>query len=66
MCAVIPNVIQPGAFVWFQKTQRPLMKVIPVPGWRPMKQLAVRLHFLRCGCLLVDWSEEGILSPVFM
>ncbi|GFS87720.1 hypothetical protein TNCV_4213541 [Trichonephila clavipes] len=40
MGAVTPNVLQPGAFVWSDKTQRPLMKVLPVPGWRPMKQFA--------------------------
>ncbi|GFV17041.1 uncharacterized protein TNCV_655941 [Trichonephila clavipes] len=68
-----------------EKTQGPLMKVLPVPGWRPMKQLAVRVHFLRCGGLLddfpnepkrtingkrddpvTDWSEEGVLSLVFV
>ncbi|GFU91362.1 hypothetical protein TNCV_2541301 [Trichonephila clavipes] len=38
------------------------MKVLPVPGWRPMMQLAARLHFLRCGVLLDDWSVEGTLS----
>ncbi|GFV28770.1 e3 ubiquitin-protein ligase RNF13 [Trichonephila clavipes] len=52
--STIPNVLQPGAFVWFKKTQGPLMKVLHVPGWRPMKQLAVRVHFLRCGALLDD------------
>ncbi|GFW66607.1 e3 ubiquitin-protein ligase RNF13 [Trichonephila clavipes] len=65
MGAAIPNVRQPGAFVWFEKTQWPLMKVLPVYGWGPMKQLAVRVHFLRCGGLLDDWSVEGILSLVF-
>ncbi|GFX27241.1 e3 ubiquitin-protein ligase RNF13 [Trichonephila clavipes] len=35
-------------------------------GWRPMKQLAVRVHFLRCGGLLDDWSVEGVLSLVFV
>ncbi|GFW09707.1 hypothetical protein TNCV_1394081 [Trichonephila clavipes] len=30
----------------------PLVKVLSVPGWRPMKQLVVREHFLRCGGLL--------------
>ncbi|GFX14700.1 uncharacterized protein TNCV_4016981 [Trichonephila clavipes] len=34
----------------------PLMKVRPVPGWLSMKQLAVRVHFFRCGDLLDDWS----------
>ncbi|GFX24895.1 e3 ubiquitin-protein ligase RNF13 [Trichonephila clavipes] len=66
MGAVIPNVLQPGAFVWFEKTQGPLVKALPVPGGRPMKQLAVRVHFLRCGGLLDDWSVEGVLSLVFV
>ncbi|GFY08208.1 hypothetical protein TNCV_1356201 [Trichonephila clavipes] len=26
-----------SAFVWFEKTQGVLMKVLPVPGWRRMK-----------------------------
>ncbi|GFW13067.1 e3 ubiquitin-protein ligase RNF13 [Trichonephila clavipes] len=41
----IPNVLQPGTFEWFEKTQGPLVKVLPVPGLRPMKQLVVRVHF---------------------
>ncbi|GFX90953.1 e3 ubiquitin-protein ligase RNF13 [Trichonephila clavipes] len=53
-------------FRWFQKTQGPLMKVLPVPGWRPMKQLAVRAFFLRCGGLLDDWSVKGVLSLVLL
>ncbi|GFV25291.1 uncharacterized protein TNCV_4642521 [Trichonephila clavipes] len=61
MAAAIPNVLQLGVFVRFEKTQEPLMKVLPVPGWRPMKQLAVRVHYLRCGGLLNDWSvEDGL------
>ncbi|GFS71812.1 uncharacterized protein TNCV_3715001 [Trichonephila clavipes] len=35
----------------FEKTQ-----VLLVLGWQPMKQLAVRVHFLGCGNLLDDWS----------
>ncbi|GFX24053.1 e3 ubiquitin-protein ligase RNF13 [Trichonephila clavipes] len=66
MGAAIPNVLQPAAFVWFEKTQGLLMKVLPVPGLRPMKQLAVRVHFLRCGGLLDDWSVKGVLSLIFM
>ncbi|PRD30783.1 UNVERIFIED_CONTAM: hypothetical protein NCL1_25363 [Trichonephila clavipes] len=66
MGAAIPNVLQPGAFVWFEKTQRPLLRVLHVPGWRPMKQLAVSLHFLRCGGFLDDWSIERVLSLVFV
>ncbi|GFW74519.1 uncharacterized protein TNCV_2414181 [Trichonephila clavipes] len=46
MGSAIANVFQLGVFVWFEKTQGPLLKVPPVPGWRPMKQLAVRVHFL--------------------
>ncbi|GFU19746.1 uncharacterized protein TNCV_3960921 [Trichonephila clavipes] len=60
----MPNILQPGVFVWFEKTQRPLVKVLPVPVWRPMKQLAVRVQFLQCGGLLNDWSVEGVLSLV--
>ncbi|GFT23104.1 uncharacterized protein TNCV_1858491 [Trichonephila clavipes] len=66
MGSTIPNVLQPGAFLRFEKTQWRIVKVLPVSGWRLMKQLAVRVHFLRCGGLLDDWSVEGILSLVFM
>ncbi|GFX14619.1 uncharacterized protein TNCV_4016171 [Trichonephila clavipes] len=51
------NVFQPGAFVWFAKTQKPLVKVLSVLGWWTKKQLAERVHFLRCGSLLDDWSS---------
>ncbi|GFT72241.1 uncharacterized protein TNCV_1801251 [Trichonephila clavipes] len=60
--AAIPNVLQPGAFVWFEKTQGPLVKILLVPGWHPMKQLAAHVHFLRCGGLLNDWSVEDVLA----
>ncbi|GFT69403.1 uncharacterized protein TNCV_1297121 [Trichonephila clavipes] len=60
------NVLQPVAFVWFEKIQRPLMKMLPVPGWRAMKQLVVRVHFLRCGGRLDDWSVKCVLSLVFL
>ncbi|GFX52847.1 e3 ubiquitin-protein ligase RNF13 [Trichonephila clavipes] len=63
---MIPNNFQSGAFVWFEKTQGSLVKVLPVPGWRPLKQLAIRVHFLRCGGLLDDWSVEGVMSLVFV
>ncbi|GFX76344.1 hypothetical protein TNCV_593071 [Trichonephila clavipes] len=43
MGAAIPKC--PSAFAWLEKTQRPLMKVLPVPGRWLMKQLAVRVHF---------------------
>ncbi|GFY30557.1 uncharacterized protein TNCV_3523201 [Trichonephila clavipes] len=56
--AAIPNVLQPGTFVWFEKIQRPLVKMLPVSGSRPMKQLAVRVHFLRCGGLLIHLNPE--------
>ncbi|GFY29645.1 uncharacterized protein TNCV_1812251 [Trichonephila clavipes] len=32
MGVAIPNVLQPGAFVWFEKRVGPQMKVLPVPG----------------------------------
>ncbi|GFX45521.1 uncharacterized protein TNCV_2740581 [Trichonephila clavipes] len=62
MGAAIPNVLQPGALIRFEKTDGPLVKVLPVPGRRPMKKLAVRVHFLRWGGLLDDWSVEDVLS----
>ncbi|GFU86198.1 uncharacterized protein TNCV_368561 [Trichonephila clavipes] len=65
MGSAMPNVIQPGAFVWFEKAQGPLVKVLPVPGLRLMKQLSVRMHFLQCGDLLDDWSVEGVQSLAF-
>ncbi|GFU56892.1 e3 ubiquitin-protein ligase RNF13 [Trichonephila clavipes] len=66
MGATIPNVLQRGAFVWFEKTHGSLVKVLTVSEWRPMKQLAVRVHFLRCDALLDDWSVECVLSLVFI
>ncbi|GFV78068.1 uncharacterized protein TNCV_2221 [Trichonephila clavipes] len=45
----IPNILQQGDFICFEKTQGALVKVLPVPGWRPLKQLAVRVHFFRFG-----------------
>ncbi|GFW19722.1 e3 ubiquitin-protein ligase RNF13 [Trichonephila clavipes] len=56
MGVAIPNVLQPGPFVWFLKTRGPLVKMLPVPGWRLMKQLNVHVHFLGCG-LLDDWCR---------
>ncbi|GFS98854.1 uncharacterized protein TNCV_3528401 [Trichonephila clavipes] len=47
-----------------RKDTGPLVKMLPVLGWRSM--LAVRVHFLRCGGLLDDWSIEGVLSLVFV
>ncbi|GFV55343.1 uncharacterized protein TNCV_2268941 [Trichonephila clavipes] len=60
MGAAIPDVVQPGAFVWFKKTQRSLMIVLPVSGWQPMKL------FLLCGGLLNDHSVKGVLSLFFV
>ncbi|GFW80328.1 uncharacterized protein TNCV_2944611 [Trichonephila clavipes] len=34
-----PKCPSASAFVWFEKTQGPLVEVLPVPRWRPMKQL---------------------------
>ncbi|GFT05118.1 retrovirus-related Pol polyprotein from transposon 17.6 [Trichonephila clavipes] len=56
----------PSAFVWFEKTQGPLVKVLHVPELCPKKQLAVRVHFVRCGGLFDDWSVKGVLSLVFI
>ncbi|GFW58810.1 hypothetical protein TNCV_4046491 [Trichonephila clavipes] len=39
---------------------------LPVPGWWPMKQLAVRVRFLRYVGFLNDCSVEGVLSLVFV
>ncbi|GFX30357.1 uncharacterized protein TNCV_1964631 [Trichonephila clavipes] len=66
LVAAIPNVLQPGTFVWFKKTHESQVKVLSVPGWRPMRQLAVHVYFLRCGGLLDDWSVEGVMSLVFV
>ncbi|GFX02787.1 hypothetical protein TNCV_4437691 [Trichonephila clavipes] len=51
MRAMIPNVLQL------------LVKVLPVPGWQ---QMAVCVHFLRCGGLVNDCSVEDILCLVFV
>ncbi|GFX27932.1 uncharacterized protein TNCV_3083531 [Trichonephila clavipes] len=53
---------QPDVFVWFEKTQGPLVKVLSVPGWGPMKQLSICVHF----GLLNDWSVDGVLSLVYV
>ncbi|GFX85723.1 e3 ubiquitin-protein ligase RNF13 [Trichonephila clavipes] len=66
MGAAIQIVLQPGTFVRIEKTLGLLVKVLPVPGWRTMKKLAVRVHLLRSGSLLDDLSVDGILSLVFM
>ncbi|GFW22705.1 hypothetical protein TNCV_2765171 [Trichonephila clavipes] len=56
MVIAIPNVLQAGAFVWFKE---PLVKVLPVPGWQPMKQLVVRVHFYD----VVVFSMTGLSRP---
>ncbi|GFV53576.1 hypothetical protein TNCV_1177721 [Trichonephila clavipes] len=43
-----------------------LLKVLPVPGRWPMKQLAVLVRFALSSDLLDDWSVKGILSMVFV
>ncbi|GFV27826.1 uncharacterized protein TNCV_984641 [Trichonephila clavipes] len=60
MVTAIPNALEPGAFVCSKK------KPGPLSGWRPMKQSAIRVHFLRCGGLFDDWSVKGLLSVVVM
>ncbi|GFU14183.1 hypothetical protein TNCV_4167811 [Trichonephila clavipes] len=66
MSAAIPNILQPGALVLFEKTQGSRIKVLLVPGSRSMKYLAVHVHFLRCGGLLDGRPVEGVLSIVFV
>ncbi|GFV72185.1 hypothetical protein TNCV_3278401 [Trichonephila clavipes] len=44
-----------------QKAQGPLVKVLLVPGSRSMKQLAVRVHFLRCNGLLHEWFVKSLI-----
>ncbi|GFT18537.1 uncharacterized protein TNCV_1708481 [Trichonephila clavipes] len=39
--AVIPNVLQSGTFIWLER-HRNLVKMLSVPGWRPMKQGCMR------------------------
>ncbi|GFS75222.1 uncharacterized protein TNCV_719311 [Trichonephila clavipes] len=63
MGATIPNIFQPDAFVWFEKTQESLGKGLPMRGWRLLKQLAVRVHFLRSGGLL-DNCGKGVETSV--
>ncbi|GFW89180.1 uncharacterized protein TNCV_2686131 [Trichonephila clavipes] len=43
-----------------------LVKVLPVPVWSSIKQLATHAHFLRCGGLFVGWSVKDVLSLVFV
>ncbi|PRD24341.1 UNVERIFIED_CONTAM: hypothetical protein NCL1_44075 [Trichonephila clavipes] len=45
-----------------------IVKVLPVHGWRPMKQLAARVHFFRCGGLLttcLSRSSHDLSVEVF-
>ncbi|GFS79192.1 hypothetical protein TNCV_4408851 [Trichonephila clavipes] len=60
-----PNVLQPGTFEWFEKTQGFLMNVLSVLERRPMMQLCVRVSFLQCSGVLGDWSVEVVLCLVF-
>ncbi|GFX88215.1 uncharacterized protein TNCV_3407581 [Trichonephila clavipes] len=66
MGAAILNAIQRGTLILFEKTQGSLVKVLSLTGWRQIKQLALRVHFLRWGGLLDEWSVEGFLSLVFV
>ncbi|GFW04045.1 uncharacterized protein TNCV_2051611 [Trichonephila clavipes] len=49
-----------------EDTEGPLLQVLSGPGCRPINQLTVHVHFLRCDGLLDDWSVEGVLNLVFM
>ncbi|KAJ4428075.1 hypothetical protein ANN_24089 [Periplaneta americana] len=64
MGAARPNFLQPSAWEWFGQTQGPVIMVLPVSGWRAVKQLD--LFGLAGGFdFLLSWrSVEGILSPV--
>ncbi|GFW67599.1 hypothetical protein TNCV_3392701 [Trichonephila clavipes] len=55
MGAAIQNVLQPGAFVGFEKAQGSLVKVLPLPGWWLIKQLAVPVSFLRS----ISWIRSN-------
>ncbi|GFW67220.1 hypothetical protein TNCV_2359301 [Trichonephila clavipes] len=54
------NALQPGAFVWLEKTQGLLVKR------RLTKLLTIRVHFLRSAGLLDNWFVEGVLSLVIV
>ncbi|GFV21075.1 e3 ubiquitin-protein ligase RNF13 [Trichonephila clavipes] len=62
MGTAIPNVL-PGAFVWFEKTQGPLMKVLPVPGWTADEAVGCTRAFLT-----MWWSSQRLVCRglVFM
>ncbi|GFV55487.1 hypothetical protein TNCV_3776741 [Trichonephila clavipes] len=62
MSAAIPDVLPPGTMRWFGKTQGPVVKMLPVFGQLPMRQLALRMRVLLCDCLLDDWSVKSTLS----
>ncbi|GFW21603.1 hypothetical protein TNCV_4281181 [Trichonephila clavipes] len=64
MGAVIPDVLHPSAFRWFEKTQGPIVKVLHMSGQRPMRQLALPMRVIRCDGLFDDWSVEVVLSLV--
>ncbi|GFU78087.1 hypothetical protein TNCV_1316171 [Trichonephila clavipes] len=61
MGATIPNIPSVRRFRMVREDTGPLVKVIPVPEWRWMKQLTVRVHLLRCVGLLNDCSVEAVL-----
>ncbi|GFY34252.1 uncharacterized protein TNCV_2505551 [Trichonephila clavipes] len=44
MGTAIPDVLQPGALRWFEKTQGPVVKVLPVSGQWAMRQLFQRMR----------------------
>ncbi|GFX72033.1 e3 ubiquitin-protein ligase RNF13 [Trichonephila clavipes] len=54
MGAVIPDVLQPGAFRWFGKTKGSVVKMLPVSGQRPKRQLAQHLRVVKCDGFLED------------
>ncbi|GFX69660.1 uncharacterized protein TNCV_1770291 [Trichonephila clavipes] len=55
MGVAIPNVLQPGTFVWFEKTQGSLMKVLPV--------LIATDEAVGCMCafLTMWWSSQRLV-----
>ncbi|GFS64867.1 hypothetical protein TNCV_2000781 [Trichonephila clavipes] len=61
MSTAISIFLQLGALLWFEKTRRPLMKVLPVSRSRPMKQLAVSMHLLRCGGV---HTQSGLIDEL--
>ncbi|GFW50905.1 hypothetical protein TNCV_3591871 [Trichonephila clavipes] len=58
MGAAISNVLQPRAFVWFEKTQGPLMKVPPVPSLGCDEAVTYTRVFRTMWQSSDDWSVE--------